>query len=87
MEGSVAIAAFWQGGMEGIKGLELETLEVLGQGDIASEVGRYKMRGPDGQQIDHGKYIVVWKKVGDVWKLHRDIFNTSVAPAAPSHDH
>jgi ketosteroid isomerase-like protein len=28
-----------------------------------------------------GKYIVVWKKDGDAWRLHRDIWNTDPAPA------
>ena len=27
--------------------------------------------------IDHGKYVTVWKHVDDVWKLHRDCWNSS----------
>jgi hypothetical protein len=27
---------------------------------------------------DRGKYIVIWRKVGCQWKLHRDIFNTNM---------
>ena len=46
---------------------------------LAYEVGRYALSGQVGD-IDHGKYIVVWKKVGGQWKLHRDIFNSDVAP-------
>ena len=72
--------------MEAIKGLELETLEILGRGDVVSEVGSYELHGPDGQEMDHGKYVVVWKKEGGGWKLHRDIFNTSMPPAAHTLD-
>ncbi len=86
VEGRAAIAVSWQGMMEAIKGLELETLEVFGQGDVVSEVGSYKLHGSDGQELDHGKYVVVWKKKGSDWKLHRDIFNTSVPPADQSPD-
>jgi hypothetical protein len=28
--------------------------------------------------IDEGKYVVVWKRVGGQWKLHRDIWTSSV---------
>ena len=29
--------------------------------------------GADGQTLDESKYIVIWKRVGDEWNLHRDI--------------
>jgi ketosteroid isomerase-like protein len=32
--------------------------------------------------MDRGKYIVVWKDEGGKWKLHRDIWNSSLP--APS---
>jgi hypothetical protein len=28
--------------------------------------------------LDQGKYIVIWKREKGQWKLHRDIFNSSV---------
>jgi ketosteroid isomerase-like protein len=28
--------------------------------------------------VDQGKYIVIWKQDGGQWKLHRDIFNSSL---------
>jgi len=28
--------------------------------------------------MDQGKYIVIWKQVEGEWKLHRDIWNTSM---------
>ena len=27
-----------------------------------------------------GKFIVIWKEQGGQWKLHRDIFNSSIPP-------
>ena len=57
--GKQAIQAFWQMVMDmGVKTALLETLEVEDNGEIAIEVGRYNLRGAEGQVIDHGKYIV-----------------------------
>ena len=74
-----AIQAFWQGAMDmGIRSAQLEIAEVEGHGDTAIEVSTYKLCGEDGQVLDQGKYIVVWKQDGGQWKLHRDIFNSSL---------
>ena len=76
--GRDAIRAFWQGAMDlGLKEAKLETIEVEGSGEAAIEVGRYSLRIAGGQIADAGKYVVVWKKEGGAWKLHRDIWNTS----------
>lgn len=82
VNGTEAIGKFWQGAFDsGIKGAALVTLEVEGHGNMAHEVGTFELRDKDGNVLDHGKYIVIWKKVGDSWKIHRDIYNTSAAPA------
>ena len=77
--GTQAIADFWQAVMDmGIKSAKLETIEVEGMGKMAYEVGKYQLFGEGGQMLDQGKYIVIWKQVEGVWKLHRDIWNTSM---------
>lgn len=80
VEGRVAIQTFWQGAIDEIPGTteELETAHVQVIGDKAIEVGSYKNTGPDGEHLDHGKYVVVWKKVDGEWKIDRDIFNSSM---------
>lgn len=79
MTGKEEIAAFWKGAMDmGIKTAKLEIIELDQQGDTVIDVGRYSLMGADGQELDHGKYLVVWKRVDDGWKMHRDIFNSSV---------
>ncbi len=76
--GRDAIRAFWQGAMDmGLKEAALDTTEVEGTGETAVEVGKYTLRIAGGQIADVGKYIVVWKAEAGVWKLHRDIWNTS----------
>jgi ketosteroid isomerase-like protein len=80
--GRQAIQALLQGWMDrGVKAFKLETVEAEGYGDTASEVGRYILEGEGGQVLGQGKYIVIWKQEEGQWKLHRDIFNSSM-PAA-----
>jgi len=78
------IEHFWEGvfGM-GIKSAKLETIEVEGMGNTAYEVGKYTLYAEGDQMIDQGKYIVIWKQVEGEWKLHRDIWNTSMSPPKP----
>ncbi|MBI1816732.1 MAG: SgcJ/EcaC family oxidoreductase [Deltaproteobacteria bacterium] len=81
--GTQALEAFWKAALDaGVKQAKLDTVEVEDCGDTAYEVGRYSMSGADGQAIDTGKYIVVWKRQRGQWKLHRDIWNSNRAVGA-----
>jgi len=83
VSGGAAIQAFWQGALDaGLVQATLDTVEVEGHRDTAIEVGRYTLRGADGQVADAGKYLVIWKVEGRSWKLHRDIWNSS-PPSGP----
>ncbi len=81
--GRDSIEAFWGGGLQmGIQNAILITVDVLGMGDVVCEIGKYNLTiQPDGQDAfeDSGKYLVIWKKAADgTWKLHVDIWNTSL---------
>lgn len=83
IQGTAGIEAFWQGAMAmGLKQLKLQTREVEELADTAIELGNYTLYGPESQAADHGKYIVVWKQEQGQWKLHQDIWNSSVAAPA-----
>ena len=58
--------------------LALTTDEVVGSGDYAFETGSWVATGPDGKHLDHGPYVVLYKKVNGGWKLHRDMWNSSM---------
>jgi uncharacterized protein (TIGR02246 family) len=76
--GPEAIAGFWEGVMGmGIKTVRLETVDFEDHGSTAIEIGNYFLTGGEGQAIDNGKFLVVWKNDGGSWKLHRDIWNSS----------
>jgi ketosteroid isomerase-like protein len=83
VSGMESIRVFWQGALDmGIKGAKLETVEVEGQENGAYEVGNYVLSGAQGEVMDRGKYVVIWKNQRGKWKLHRDIWNSSLP--APS---
>ena len=78
--GKAAIRAFWQGAMDmGIKTARLETIEAEEHGDTAIEIGKYTLSGEAGNVMDKGKYLVIWKQAGGRWKLHRDIWTSSLS--------
>ena len=83
IEGPAGIQAFWQGAMNmGLAQLQLHTREVEELTGTAIELGHYALLGPNEQPVDQGKYLVVWKEEHGQWKLHRDIWNSSLpAPA------
>jgi ketosteroid isomerase-like protein len=66
--------------------IELEDLEINVSGALAYKAGRYRMRSADGTLLDRGKFIEIWSNIDGEWKLHRDIWNSSL-PMPESHDH
>jgi uncharacterized protein (TIGR02246 family) len=79
VRGPQAIAKFWQSAFaSGVAAIELKTVEVYEQGATATEVGEYALRDKTGKLLDRGKYIVIWRKEGDQWRLLRDMFSTNV---------
>jgi uncharacterized protein (TIGR02246 family) len=83
MRGRQEVKAFFDGmvAQMGLPKLQLNTKQVEEHGDTAWEVGAYTMtlQGVS----DEGKYIVVWKRQGNDWKLAADIWNTdSPLPSA-----
>ena len=82
IEGRAAIGAVFK--FTGGQGhtLEFLTRELDVLGATAVEIGEYVRRAGDGSTVDHGKYIVIWKRVAGEWKIHRDMFNTNQPRAA-----
>ena len=77
--GRKAIEGFWKAVMDmGIKAARLESIDLEEHGNAAYEVGKYTLSGAGGEVMDQGKYVVIWRKDGGEWKLHRDIWNTSM---------
>src|SRR5215467_15939488 len=77
VKGRAAIAAMWKGMAEQVSDPKVTTLDVKPLGPSAArEIGTFslKTKGPEPKEIS-GKYVVVWEKIGNDWKLAADIWN------------
>jgi ketosteroid isomerase-like protein len=60
---------------------DTDTQMSIVRGDLAIEQGRYVVRNVRrGVDVEEGKYLHVWRRVGNDWKLYRMIYNTDVEP-------
>lgn len=79
VEGHRSIKIMWENILRGGSlNLKIKTVSAEAVGDFAFEDGEYKLLTPDEKAIDRGKYVVVWKKEGGIWKIHRDIYNSDI---------
>ena len=82
-KGRSAIEQNWAAMMD-TPGFELtfapEQIVVSSSGDMALDRGTYRLTvAPDGtKQVDTGKYVVVWRKIGGEWKAAADIINSDL---------
>jgi uncharacterized protein (TIGR02246 family) len=84
VEGTDALEEFWESIFElGVDHGSLETVYAEGRGDSAYEEGTFILYTADNELLDRGKYIVIWKKVDGTWKLHLDIWNSSMPLPEP----
>ncbi|MFL6929395.1 MAG: YybH family protein [Xanthobacteraceae bacterium] len=77
VKGRAAIEAMWKNMAEQVSDPKVTTIDVKSLGPSAArEIGTFtlKTKGPTPQEIS-GKYVVVWEKVGNDWKLATDIWN------------
>ena len=86
-DGNDAIRGAWTGFLN-TPGLSLaftsSDVTVSEAGDMAIDIGAYQMSmtGPGGQPVaDVGKYVTIFKKVGDEWKISVETFNSDMPVA------
>ncbi|MBO9729408.1 MAG: DUF4440 domain-containing protein [Chitinophaga sp.] len=55
---------------------KIVTLDIYGDGnEFVTEEGLTEVYDGNGKLLGAGKYIVIWKKTKDGWKMFRDMFN------------
>jgi len=52
--------------------------------DMGYGIGTYVITGTDGSHVDHGKWMLVSKKVNGAWKTQCDIYNSDMPIATGS---
>ena len=66
----------------GLDGLDIETVELTEYEDVASRVGLATLTAADGSTIDRVKFIEQWVPEDGEWRIHYDIWNTTLADDA-----
>ena len=81
VKGQKEIEAYLQDSMNKRVSYDTDTEMSIVRGDLAVEQGRYIVRNVRrGLDVEAGKYLHVWRRVGNDWKLYRMIYNTDVEP-------
>lgn len=81
VKGQKAIQSYWETSIDGSKTLRVETENIDFElyGSTAYESGtyslNYRLPGEQDTQTAEGVYLIIWKKEGDTWKLHVDMWN------------
>jgi ketosteroid isomerase-like protein len=78
IEGREAIKEYWRSVFAaGLKDVSLRTVRVdeYGGGDAAREIGRVRLNAPMPRDVLEGKYVIVWRKMGEGWLLDSAIWN------------
>lgn len=86
VSGREAVREFWRSTVKTREmklTFEPQRIDFAKGGDIAIDRGTYRFQGKVGDRAldESGKYIVIWKKVGDRWQVITDIWNSNQAPA------
>ncbi|MGO4294338.1 YybH family protein [Chitinophaga sp. RAB17] len=66
----------------GLRGGKFITTAVFGDGiEYVTEVGLWQSFDANNQLFDDGKFLVLWKKTAEGWKMFRDSFSSNHSPA------
>jgi uncharacterized protein (TIGR02246 family) len=88
VKGRAAIEAFFkQDFKQGVTGVQLKPMESAVSDTQGFEAGTavVTIKRTGGANVtDHGKYVVVFKRVGSDWKIAYDAFNSDQAPPPPT---
>ena len=84
VKGQKAIASFWHTvSIRGMHTLELQFIDLEQSGDKLIATGKYVMNNTQDEIIDIGKFMAIYKKEKNKWRLQTDMFNTSMETRSP----
>jgi ketosteroid isomerase-like protein len=79
VHGRDAILAQLKAGKDrGAANVKIAVTGAESNGDLGYGTGTYVVTGADGSHLDHGKWMLVSKKVNGTWKTECDIFNSDM---------
>ena len=84
VSGQKAIASFWHTvSIRGMHTIELQFIDLEQSGDKLIVKGKYMMNNNQDEIIDIGKFMAIYTKEKNKWRLQTDMFNTSMETRSP----
>jgi ketosteroid isomerase-like protein len=82
LSGKTGILSFFKFAYKvGVRNVVFTTQGLFGLTDqYVTEQGNYEMFDANNTSLGKGKYLVLWMKTPDGWKMHRDMFNSDAPP-------
>jgi pimeloyl-ACP methyl ester carboxylesterase/ketosteroid isomerase-like protein len=82
--GQKAIGTFWRTvASRGMKEIDLKLIDLEYSGDLLIAKGKYVMTDKEKAILDIGKFIAIYRKEKNLWRLQTDIFNSSMETRSP----
>jgi uncharacterized protein (TIGR02246 family) len=69
----------------GVSDLAFDVTSIKQQGPIAWDVGTYRMtmlQNEESKREDHGKYLTVWRRIGERWLIAADAWSSDLPASA-----
>ncbi|MBK8349383.1 MAG: nuclear transport factor 2 family protein [Saprospiraceae bacterium] len=83
--GRNAIATFWRTvSTRGMHSLQLHLVDLILSGDLLMANGKYTMRNKQNEILDLGKFMAIYRKEKNEWRLQTDMFNSNLETRSPS---
>jgi len=87
VQGRAAIAAFAKEMTDAGFSLKITPTSDWAEGALAARSGSFIVLDKDQKEVDHGKWVEVWRRGADgKWLMVRDIWNSDVPPPPPPAD-
>lgn len=86
LKGKAGIFAVFKSGYSaGMRNIIFKTVGLFGLTDqYVTEQGTYEAFDANNAVLDKGKFLVVWTKTIDGWKMYRDMFSSSISRSHPA---
>ncbi|MGI9263561.1 MAG: YybH family protein [Gammaproteobacteria bacterium] len=75
--GREAIQAFWAGLLESGAHIQTELEELGEEGPLGFRMGSFTVKDSDGNVIDDGQFVEIWRKRDGHWWFDIDIWNSN----------
>ena len=87
IRGQEAVRTIWSRAVASAKAEATVTVdETVIIGDYAYKTGSFVYTLPNGVVVERGKFLEIWKRTDEGWRIHRDMFSSNLPVRVPVPD-